>query len=54
MQIGRYRDNHQGDRSTKQLEQYFDYDAWNDQMNKRKPQKRKADARKKRNKIFKL
>lgn len=52
--IGRYRDNDQGSKATRQLEHFFDYDAWNDQMNANKPKKSKPNLKKKRNKVFKL
>jgi len=32
------------------LNHYFDYEKWNDEMNKNPPKKAKADARKKKDK----
>ena len=38
----------------KQLNYYFDYDSWNEQMNRRKPKKAKPNKKRKKKKVFKL
>ncbi len=52
--IGRYRDHDPVSKANRQLEHYFDYDSWNDQMNKRRPKKGRPNPNKKKNKIFKI
>lgn len=38
----------------KQLNHFFNYEAWNQQMNQRKPKKAKPNPKKKRKKVFKM